>query len=332
MDFQLSEDQRDLATGVREFCEGRFDRDRMRDLVDKNRVAGMVDKKLWAELAETGFFSLRVAEDEGGVGLGTAEAALVYEEAGRALLPGPLVATHLAASLGGEAAAGLAAGAASGELVVGLVAGDASPILVEHLDALDVLLVLDDDGIRRVSPPSVAGTPVRTPMDPFTPLHHVEALPEGELIADAETAARFRREGAVLTAAVQLGIAGKLTELSTQYAKEREQFGRIIGSFQAVKHLCADMLVRTEIARAAVYAAAVTLDDPVVGDAAVVVPTAKLMADDAATRNGKDATQVHGGMGFTWEVDVHLYLKRAWVHATQFGSAEDNEEALALTL
>ncbi|WP_436774131.1 acyl-CoA dehydrogenase family protein [Yinghuangia sp. YIM S09857] len=328
MDFQLSEDQRDLATGVREFCEGRFDRDRMRDLVDKNRVPGMVDKKLWAELAETGFFSLRVAEDEGGVGLGTAEAALVYEEAGRALLPGPLVATHLAASLGGE----LGAGAASGALVVGLVDGDASPILVEHLDVLDVLLVLDADGVRRVSPSAVTGTAVRSPLDPFTPLHHVEALPEGELVADAETAARLRREGAVLTAAVQLGISGKLTELTTQYAKEREQFGRIIGSFQAVKHLCADMLVRTEIARAAVYAAAVTLDDPVVGDAAVAVPTAKLMADDAATRNGKDATQVHGGMGFTWEVDVHLYLKRAWVHATQFGSAEENEEALAATL
>lgn len=327
MDFQLSEDQRDLATGVREFCEGRFDRDRMRALVDKNRLPGMVDKKLWAELAETGFFSLRVAEDEGGVGLGTAEAALVYEEAGRALLPGPLVATHLAASLGGD----LGAAAASGELIVGLVEGDASPILVEHLDVLDVLLVLDDDGIRRVTPSSVTGT-ASAPLDPFTPLHHVEALPEGELVADAETAARFRREGAVLTAAVQLGIAGKLTELATQYAKEREQFGRIIGGFQAVKHLCADMLVRTEIARAAVYAAAVTLDDPVVGDAAVAVPTAKLMADDAATRNGKDATQVHGGMGFTWEVDVHLYLKRAWVHATQFGSAEDNEEALALTL
>lgn len=328
MDFQLSDDQRDLSGGVRDFCEGRFDRDRMRDLVDKNPVPGMVDKKLWAELAETGFFNLRVAEDEGGVGLGTAEAALVYEEAGRVLLPGPLVATHLAAGLPGD----LGVGAASGALIVGLVESDASPLLVEHLDALDVLLVLDEDGVRRVDPASVQGTAVRHPVDPFTPLHHVEALPDGETVGDAETAARLRREGAVLTAALQLGIAGKLTELATRYAKEREQFGRVIGGFQAVKHLCADMLVRTEIARAAVYAAAVTLDDPVVGDAAVAVPTAKLMADDAATRNGKDATQVHGGMGFTWEVDVHLYLKRAWVHATQYGSAEDNEEALAATL
>ncbi|NUU25383.1 MAG: acyl-CoA dehydrogenase family protein, partial [Streptomycetaceae bacterium] len=137
MDFQLSEDQRDLATGVREFCEGRFDRDRMRDLVDKNRVPGMVDKALWTELAETGFFNLRVPESEGGVGLATAEAALVYEEAGRVLLPGPLVATHLAASLPGE----LGEGAASGGLIVGLAEGDASPILVEHLDVLDVLLI-----------------------------------------------------------------------------------------------------------------------------------------------------------------------------------------------
>jgi alkylation response protein AidB-like acyl-CoA dehydrogenase len=328
MDFQLSEDQRDLRNGVREFCEGRFDRDRMRKLVDVAPVPGMVDRALWKELAETGFFSLRVAEADGGVGLGVAEAALVYEEAGRVLLPGPLVPTHLAASLPGE----LGGAAASGNAVVGLVEGNEWPILVEHLEALDVLLVLTDDGIRRVDPSTVRGTLVAHPVDPFTPVTAVDELPVGEPVADAAVAAQWRRIGAVLTGALQLGIAGRLTESATQYAKEREQFGRVIGSFQAVKHLCAEMLVRTEIARAAVYAAAVTLDDPAVGDPEVAVLTAKLMGDDAATRNGKDATQVHGGMGFTWEVDVHLYLKRAWVHATQFGGAEENEEALAATL
>jgi len=328
MDFQLSEDQRDLRNGVREFCEGRFGRDRMRALVDTAPVPGMVDRGLWSELAETGFFSLRVAEDAGGVGLGLAEAVLVYEEAGRVLLPGPLVATHLAASLDGD----LGAAAAAGESVVGLVDGDAWPLLVEHLDALDVLLVLTEDGIRRVDPASVQGTLVAHPVDPFTPITSVDELPAGDLVADALVAEQWRRIGAVLTGALQLGIAGRLTEMATQYAKEREQFGRVIGSFQAVKHLCADMLVRTEIARSAVYAAAVTLDDPAVGDPEVAALTAKIMGDDAATRNGKDATQVHGGMGFTWEVDVHLYLKRAWVHATQFGAAEENEEALAATL
>ncbi|WP_439675562.1 acyl-CoA dehydrogenase family protein [Embleya sp. MST-111070] len=328
MDFQLSEDQRDLRSGVREFCEGRFDRERMRALVDTAPVPGMVDRALWRELAETGFFSLRIAEEAGGVGLGVAEAALVYEEAGRVLLPGPLVATHLAASLPGR----LGEDAAAGDAVVGLIEGDSWPLLVEHLDALDCLLVLTDEGIRRVDPASVRGAPVAHPVDPFTPVTAVDELPGGEVVADARVAEEWRRVGAVLTAALQLGIAGRLTELATQYAKEREQFGRVIGGFQAVKHLCADMLVRTEIARAAVYAAAVTLDDPAVGDAEVAVLTAKVMADDAATRNGKDATQVYGGMGFTWEVDVHLYVKRSWVHATQFGAAEENEAALAATL
>lgn len=328
MDFQLTSAQRALASGFRSFCERRFDRDRLRDLVDRDRPPGMVDRKLWTELAETGVFGLRRAEDEGGVGLGMAEAAVVFEEAGRALLPGPLAATHLAASLPGP----LGAGAASGDLVIGLADADRFPVLVEHLDAVDELLILAPDGIRRIDRPSLTATPIRTPTDPGTPLHHVAALPAGELIADAAAADRLRREGAVLTAALQLGIAGKLTEMATQYAREREQFGRTIGGFQAVKHLCADMLVRTEVARAAVYAAAVTLDTPDVGDPAVAVPTAKLTADEAATRNGKDATQVHGGMGFTWEVDVHLYLKRAWVHATQYANTEENEEALAATL
>ncbi|WP_436787743.1 acyl-CoA dehydrogenase family protein [Yinghuangia sp. YIM S10712] len=328
MDFQLTEAQRALVGAFRAFCDRRFDRDRLRGLVDRDRPPGMVDRKLWTELAETGFFNLRSPESEGGVGLGMAEAALVFEEAGRALLPGPLVATHLAASLGGQ----VGAAAASGESIVGVADAGDFPVLIEHLDVLDELVVLADDGIRRLAPSSLAAAAIRSPTDPCTPLHHVEAFPDGELIADTAVAARLRHEGAVLTAALQLGIAGKLTEMATQYAGEREQFGRIIGSFQAVKHLCADMLVRTEVARAAVYAAAVTLDDPEVGDLAVAVPTAKLMADEAAVRNGKDATQVHGGMGFTWEVDVHLYLKRAWVHATQYGGAEENEEALAATL
>lgn len=328
MDFQLTPLQRDLASGFRLFCERRFDRDRLRGLIDRDRPPGMVDRELWTELAETGVFGLRLGESDGGAGLGLAEAVLVYEEAGRALLPGPLVATHLAATLDGP----LGAGAASGDLIVGLVVADDFPLLAEHLDIVDELLVLADDGIRRITPNALAARPIRNPTDPGTPLHHVAALPDGELIADATSAERFRREGAVLTAALQLGIAGRLTDMATRYAGEREQFGRVIGGFQAVKHLCADMLVRTEVARAAVYAAAVTLDAPEVGDPAVAVPTAKLMADEAATRNGRDATQVHGGMGFTWEVDVHLYLKRAWVHATQYGGTEENEEALAATL
>ena len=120
-----------------------------------------------------------------------------------------------------------------------------------------------------------------------------------------------------------------LTELAVDYAKQREQFGRTIGSFQAVKHICADMFVRTELARVAVHAAAVTCDDDSADDASRAVAGAKLLADEAATVNSRSCVQVHGGMGFTWEVPVHFFLKRAWLHATEFGTADDHAEALA---
>jgi alkylation response protein AidB-like acyl-CoA dehydrogenase len=149
-------------------------------------------------------------------------------------------------------------------------------------------------------------------------------LPEGGL-RTGQDGARLRREGALLTAAEQVGSAARTTELAVRYAREREQFGRPIGSFQAVKHLCAEMLVRAELARVAVYAAALT-GDPL--DCAA----AKLLADEAAVHNARDCVQVHGGMGFTWETDVHLHLKRAWVRARQWQDATDAEERLAAGL
>ena len=128
---------------------------------------------------------------------------------------------------------------------------------------------------------------------------------------------------------MQIGSAAWTTELAVEYAKQRKQFGRPIGGFQAIKHLCADMLVRAEVARAAVQAAAVTVDQPDVGDAQAAAAGAKLMADEAALANGRSCIQVHGGMGFTWEVPAHLAYKRARVLATQFGTGDEWAEALA---
>jgi alkylation response protein AidB-like acyl-CoA dehydrogenase len=138
-------------------------------------------------------------------------------------------------------------------------------------------------------------------------------------------AARLRREAALLTAAQQLGSAARTVEMAVEYAGRREQFGAPIGSFQAVKHLCAQMLVRAEVARSAVYAASVTERD-------LEVSAAKLLADEAAVRNARDCLQVHGGMGFTWEADVHLHLKRAWLRAECWRTAREAEEALAAAL
>ncbi|OCC07840.1 acyl-CoA dehydrogenase family protein [Streptomyces sp. PTY087I2] len=353
MDFQLSDDQRALRSGMRDLLGAVFDRDRLRAAVERD---GALDRSLWRELGAAGFFALRLPEEAGGVGLGLPEAVLLFEEAGRALLPGPLVATHLAA--------GLVKGAAEGEAVVTAV--DAG-LPVAHLAEADAVLVgaepLTGEALRDFV---AAARPVRS-MDPLTPLHRARAA-TGATVADATEAGtgadtgasgrvsasegsraasertradterapaatertpahagRFRFEAALLTAAEQLGSAARTTEAAVQHAGDREQFGSPIGSFQAVKHLCADMLARTEPARAAVYAAAVT-GDP------VEIAAAKLLADEAAVRNARDCLQIHGGMGFTWEADVHLHLKRAWLRAASWLTGAGAEELLAADL
>ncbi|WP_060179491.1 acyl-CoA dehydrogenase [Streptomyces sp. IMTB 1903] len=308
MDFQPTQDQRDLRAGVRALLEGRYGREALRASVDAAADAGAaVDRGLWRELGGAGFFALRLPESEGGVGLGLPEAVLVFEEAGRALVPGPLVATHLAA--------GVVPGAAAGTAVV--TAFDLGGDLVAYLGEADAVLGWDA---------LPGGVPVRA-ADPLTPLYRVvrPGGGAGPAYGPARNAAAYVSQGALLTAALQVGSALRTVELAVRYAGEREQFGQPIGAFQAVKHLCAQMLVRAEVARTAVYAAAVT-GDP--GESA----GAKLLADEAAVRNARDCLQVHGGMGFTWEADVHLHLKRAWVRAEQWRTAAEGEELLAAEL
>jgi alkylation response protein AidB-like acyl-CoA dehydrogenase len=129
-----------------------------------------------------------------------------------------------------------------------------------------------------------------------------------------------------------LGIAEATLELANAYAKGREQFDRPIGGFQAVKHILADMFVRQEVARAAAYAAGATIDDPIVGDVGRAVASAKITCGEAAMKNSRACIQVHGGMGFTWEVPAHYYLKRTWVFESVFGTVEEHAESVAETL
>ncbi|MEV6169282.1 acyl-CoA dehydrogenase family protein [Streptomyces sp. NPDC051954] len=287
MRFQLTEDQRALRDGVRQLLARRFDGAALRAAV----TGPGLDRGLWRALGEVGFFALRLPEADGGVGLGLPEAVLAFEETGRALLPGPLVATQLAA--------GEVAGAADGETVVAAVDGGG---FVEWLAEADV-----------VRGDAAGAVPLRS-VDPLTPLHRVRG---GGAAVDSVAV--------LLTAAEQLGTAGRVCELAVQHARTREQFGQPIGAFQAIKHLCAGMLVRAEVARAAVYAAAVTADR-------ADIAAARLLADEAAVRGARDCLQVHGGMGFTWESEVHLHLKRAWVRAQRGGDVTESEELLAADL
>ena len=319
MNFQLSEDQQALQQGIRSFCNGRVTIDHLRGLEGRG-----FDPGLWRELAEMGVFGLRLPEEEGGVGLRSADAVLVFEELGRALAPGPLVWSHLAA--------GLVEGAASGEAVVGgldLACAAPTPYVVEHFADLDVLLLLREEGVYRLDPRSLAAEPVAAPLDPLTPVHHLPALPQGERIADAEAARALRLAGTALVSGLLLGIAEATQELAVDYAKKREQFGRVIGSFQAIKHILADMFVRQEVARAAVYAAGATLDFPEVGDVERAVSGAKINAGEAAMKNSRACIQVHGGMGYTWEIPAHYYLKRTWVLESSFGTLEEHCESVA---
>lgn len=319
MDFRVDEDEEALRAGIRSFCEGRVPLDKLGEMASRG-----LDRALWRDLAEMGVFQLRLPEARGGLGLGMSEAVLVFAELGRRLVPGPLLWSHLAA--------GLVEGAASGELVVGgldLIRPGSEPLLIEHLEQLDALLVLRPSGVHRLDPRALRARAVVTPLDPLTPLHEASELPEGERIAGPADAQRLRLEGGALAAAQLFGIAEATQELATAYAKGREQFGRSIGSFQAVKHLLSDMFVRQELARAAAYAAGATLDHPEVGDPARAVSSAQLVAGDAALANSRACIQVHGGMGYTWEMPCHYFLKRTWVLANLLGSAEEHCERLA---
>jgi len=325
VDFRVTDDQEALREGVRSFCQGRLPFETLAALAERER--GGFDADLWRELAELGVFSLRLPEAEGGVGLGSAEAVLVFAELGKRLVPGPLLWSHLAA--------GLVPGAAEGATVVGgleRMHHDSEPLLVEHLTALDALLVLRRHGVFRVDPKELAVQPVSPPTDPLTPVHHVASLPEGERVGSAEDATRLRRDGAVLAAAFSLGLAEEALALAVAYAKERHQFGRPIGSFQALQHMMADMFLRQEKARAAVYAAGATLEDPRAGDVCRAVAAAKLLADEAAERNARACIQIHGGMGFTWEMPPHYVLKRAWVLERVFGGAAEHAGEVAARL
>ena len=319
MDFRVDEGQQALCDGIRSFCEGRVRLDALGEIASKG-----LDRALWRDLSEMGVFQLRLPEARGGLGLGMSEAVLVFAELSRRLVPGPLVWSHLAAEL--------IPGAASGEVVVGgldRMLPSSDPLLIEHLDALDVLLVLRPGGVHRLDPRALRAERVATPLDPLTPLFEAAELPEGEPIAGPESAQRLRLEGGALVAAQLFGIAEATQELATAYAKGREQFGRPIGSFQAIKHLLADMFVRQELARAAAYAAGATLDHPEAGDPARAVSSAKVVAGDAALANSRACIQVYGGMGYTWEMPCHYYLKRSWVLASLFGSGEEHSERLA---
>ena len=311
MAIGITEEHEELRQGVRRFVDTNVPPAAARAVVD-----GGADARppFWAALCEPGWLGLHVSEDHGGAGYGLVEQAVVVEELGRACAPGPYLATALAAALleesGGPAAAAWLPRLTGGSSAGAVALSGARPVLGAH-DA-DVIVcelggtwyALDAGAVRAKELPSIDLTRPVALLD----LDGVTARDDQML--PGLTAERVRDLASVLLAAEAVGIAQWCVETAAEYAKVRVQFGRPIGQFQGVKHRCADMLARTELARAAVWDAARAARDAGNGDG-LAISAAAALAFDAAFLNGKDCVQTLGGIGFTWEHDAHLYLRRA---------------------
>ena len=262
----------------------------------------------WDAFVELGVIDLRVPEDRGGLGLGLADAVLAFEEVGRALLPGPVIASHLVATYGIPAVG-------PGGLT-GCVETDGEPLLA-HASVVSGAVLASPTLVALVDVNALDTRPLMRSLDPLTPWSHVVGgLEPARPVGGPDLAAAWRQDTSVLTAAMQVGVAQGVLDLTVDHVRTREQFGAPVGSRQAVKHRLADMLVRSTLARSAVIAAAVSCDEePAIGAAQRAVSSAKVLADKAAVTNATAAVQMHGAMGFAWESPVHLFLKRAWVQA-----------------
>ncbi|OHV39204.1 MULTISPECIES: acyl-CoA dehydrogenase family protein [Pseudofrankia] len=345
MHFDLDEDGLALQATVRDLCGERLPLDATRNWTD----AASFDRAAWRALAELGAFTMTQPEERGGLELGVADAGLVFQVLGAELVPGPLVAAALVADLDER----VGAGEAFATVVTRPPAGSGparagGPWVIPHLDLASDVYVVDDEGVWRTPADTVEGRPVPNPLDPATPMWLADAVPAGEQVGGPELARGWLLRGSILASALLAGNATRTVELATAYAKQREQFGRVIGGFQAVKHLLAEAFTRAEVARVAVDAAAVALDDAGMGagsdegfEDGYADPTfnpvraiagARVLAADAASRNAKTAIQVHGGMGFTWETTIHLFLKRAWVLRNAFTTPEEAADTVAHSL
>ena len=337
MDFELTDDQLALRDAASSLLAAKASPDRVRRVVD---AGGGADAELWSAMVEQGWAGVDVPEAHGGLGLSFVEATVLLEQVGAYVAPSPFLQQIVAlwALTRSGAGADWIERLVSGDAIATIAwrevesAGDAVSGRTEpalYAPSADVAVVRTSDGLFAVDL-AAHGRPQReSAMDRTREVGWLafDDTPAIRL-GDAAAAAGFLERGAVAHAAEMLGGAQRALDMAVNYAKERQQFGRPIGSFQAVKHRCADMLVDVEGMRSAVYWAAWCLaaGDP---DAAVAASTAKVWCTDAAKRVMASALQVHGGIGFTWEHDVHLYLKRSQLDQVSFGDATFHRSRLA---
>ncbi|WP_022880446.1 acyl-CoA dehydrogenase family protein [Microbacterium sp. B19] len=307
------EEQREIAKSVSDFLEKSVTIATVRE---QSLTPDGVSEDLWASYADLGWLALGVPEEVGGVGLGVAEEMLLFVELGRRLAPGPLRTTILAARI--AAAAGredLVAELVSGERRAGIAVGD----LVVDARPGDLLVVLTETTGSLVE---VAAT---EPVDGVDPTTRVARATRGATAVDVD--GPFLTIARIHAAAELLGVIEAVRDMSAFYAQTRQQFGVPIGTFQAVKHRCADMAVAAYAVRSQVAFAAVKFDagEP---DASFQAASAYALAARHAQKSTADNIQNHGGIGFTWEQDSHLFLKRAHLLSRLLGVLRDTYEVV----
>jgi alkylation response protein AidB-like acyl-CoA dehydrogenase len=346
VDFELSQDQLALQGAARDLLADRAGHDQVRAHLQSGLP---YDQSLWRSLADQGWLGIALAESDGGVGLSWVEAAVLLEQIGRHTAPVPFLPSLLAlTTLAGadEPQSKWIEALVSGERIgcVGwskhpdalrakssgsswTVSGRIGP--VEGAAVADIAVVAAADGVFVVEIDASDRPLAEAAMDGTRVLSwltfdgaRATRLGGGALATD------LLDRGSVGASAEMLGGSDRVLEMAVQYAKDRVQFDQPIGSFQAIKHRCADMLVDVEGMRSSTWYAAwaISAGDP---DASAAASTAKVWSSDAAKRVMASGLQVHGGIGFTWEHDLHLYMKRSQFDRLSYGDAVYHRERLA---
>lgn len=353
MQFGLSDSQQLLQDSARKFFAAECPMAQVRRLIETDTA---FDAELWSRMGEQGFTGIIFPEEFDGAGLGTVELILLMEEMGRALLPGPFFSTvvlaggvlhaigtkeqkekYLAPICRGEqrstvaileASANWDPASAQISAVSGKLSGE--KLFVTDAAVADSIMVVARNGIFAVDAdaPGIHVEPM-SGMDLTRKLYSVrfENTP-AEKLGDPAGLQRALDIATAALAAEMVGGMQRTLEITVEYAKTRKQFGKPIGIFQAVQHQCADMYLETESSRSAAYYAAWTIGENT-PDAPLAVSIAKMYASDAARAVGNRGIQVHGGMGFTWENDLHLYYRRAKASETMLGDAIFHRERIA---
>lgn len=331
MHFAFTDDQLLFRDTVRDLLANECKPEVVRDAWtnDSGRVPG-----LWGKLVDMGVAALTAPEGVGGLGMNEVDLVLLQEEAGRAAMPDVLI-DHTAVALPLLAEVGESAWltkAAAGEAVVGV--GIGSPYVL-YADQCDVLLLVHD-GVLHAVPRSDISLTAQRSVDYSRRLFSVSWTPSPSTeIASGDEAHQAVIDacdrGALAAAAQCVGIAQHLIDVTVEYVGQREQFGKIVGSYQAVKHQLANALLAVEFARPLTYVAAYALAN-MTPHRARDVSVAKAVASDAVDKVARTALQCHGAIGYTFEYDLHLWMKRGWALAAAWGDAATHRDRVGRSL